>query len=393
MKNKILAVVIAIVCVMLVAVLASCGHTHDYKEIRTPATCTKDGTLVLKCDCGEIKSTETLKATGHHAGTPVKENKVESTCDENGTYDSVTYCTGCKKEMSRELEYFPLLAHEFEDGACILCDMAEPQPSIVIDGDYIYFGEYPQTLKDEKVEITKKTDSRGYYLGSDGAWYAEVEATPYEDGYVFANDKKIEAGETYYFKVEPIKWRVLKTENNQAFIVCDNIITFGAVANNSNAYDESDIRAWLNVDFSEALFYSYDFKAIAGVDVDNTAATTGYAGNSFALTAEQEQEDDAQEDDEKDRLFLLSRADLLNSEYGLDNAASRVKAVSDFARASGARISMEEGYEGLGSWWLRSPYNQNAYQTVSVDVNGEFYAEYVSADFYGIAPAIILNIQ
>ena len=42
----------------------------------------------------------------------------------------------------------------------------------VRDGDYIYFGEYPQTIKASDVVITSTQDERGYYLGSDGAAFA-----------------------------------------------------------------------------------------------------------------------------------------------------------------------------------------------------------------------------
>lgn len=48
----------------------------------------------------------------------------------------------------------------------------------VREGDYIYFGEYPQTIKEDNVVISTEQDSRGYFLGSDGAYYAKVVASP-----------------------------------------------------------------------------------------------------------------------------------------------------------------------------------------------------------------------
>jgi uncharacterized repeat protein (TIGR02543 family) len=72
------------------------------------------------------------------------------------------------------------------------------------DGDYIYLGEYPQTLKSDDVTITKTIDERGYYLGSDGFYYAKYS--------------------TYYFKVEPIRWRILTEQDGKAFLFCDIII-------------------------------------------------------------------------------------------------------------------------------------------------------------------------
>ena len=44
------------------------------------------------------------------------------------------------------------------------------------DGEYLLFGEYPQTLKKDEVIVTETVDDRGYYLGDDGAYYAKVVA-------------------------------------------------------------------------------------------------------------------------------------------------------------------------------------------------------------------------
>ena len=46
------------------------------------------------------------------------------------------------------------------------------------DATYVYFGDWPQTIKDPSVTINeKKTMKMGpnvYYKGDDGAWYAKV---------------------------------------------------------------------------------------------------------------------------------------------------------------------------------------------------------------------------
>ena len=66
------------------------------------------------------------------------------------------------------------------------------------DGEYVYFGEYPQTVKADDVTVAKQKDSRGYYLGSDGAYYyAKVVAVPDSLGYTFSNGTTITNDETY----------------------------------------------------------------------------------------------------------------------------------------------------------------------------------------------------
>ena len=103
--------------------------------------------------------------------------------------------------------------HSFSGATCTNCGFDR---GFIRDGDYIYFGEYPQTLKADDVTITSETDSRGYYLGSDGNYYAMVTADPYVDGMAadptskstFTTGASVIEGEVYYFKVEPIRWRI-----------------------------------------------------------------------------------------------------------------------------------------------------------------------------------------
>ncbi|MBR2295872.1 MAG: hypothetical protein IKA43_00520, partial [Clostridia bacterium] len=78
----------------------------------------------------------------------------------------------------------------------------------------ILFGTYPQTIKADNVTITDTTNENGYFLGNDGEWYAKVVANPHNSSYKFSNDASVTSGSTYYFKVEPIKWRILSTDGD-----------------------------------------------------------------------------------------------------------------------------------------------------------------------------------
>ncbi len=67
-------------------------------------TCTETGLTEGKhCSvCGTVLvAQETVSALGHKPGQAVKENTVEPDCTNAGSYDSVVYCTVCKKELSR----------------------------------------------------------------------------------------------------------------------------------------------------------------------------------------------------------------------------------------------------------------------------------------------------
>ena len=161
-----------------------------------------------------------------------------------------------------------------DDYVCDVC--GEETDGYVVDGDYVYFGEYPQTLKADDVTVTDTTDSRGYYLGSDGEYYAMVTASPFMPNYTFSTGETITGDKVYYFKVEPIRWRILAKENGSALLLCDGIIDniayqpecyydeeayeYCTTANNApsgtyaNNYEYSGVRAWLNSTFFDAAF-------------------------------------------------------------------------------------------------------------------------------------------
>ena len=52
----------------------------------------------------------------HSAGAAVEENRVDATCEENGSFDEVIYCTVCGAELSRETETTEALGHDWDEG-------------------------------------------------------------------------------------------------------------------------------------------------------------------------------------------------------------------------------------------------------------------------------------
>ena len=234
--------------------------------------------------------------------------------------------------------------HTYEDGYCTVCGIVCPYTR---DGNYIYFGEYPQTIKADSVTITSITDSRGYYLGSDGYYYAKVTASPYKSGYTFSTGTTVTSGTVYYFKVEPIRWRILSEDGESAFILCDSIIANKKYYSNSN-YKDSDIRAWLNDTFFKTVFTELQQQIILTTTVDNSVASTGYSINPYVC------------DDTEDKIFLLSYSEVTDSDYGFSSSSStfdtaRQRSTSDYSRATGVYMYTDSSYFGNGSWWLRSP--------------------------------------
>ena len=85
-------------------------------------------------------------------------------------------------------------------------------------GKYVLFGDWPQSIKADNVSIdeskTYKVHGWECYKGSDGYYYVKAIAKPskYVKNPTFSNGENIIKGNSYYFKMESIKWRIL--DNN-----------------------------------------------------------------------------------------------------------------------------------------------------------------------------------
>ncbi|MBR0466533.1 MAG: hypothetical protein IJJ40_03460 [Clostridia bacterium] len=77
----------------------------DGKYLAEGAGCTEAATYYKHCSRCDFISNETFKSgtpAGHNPGTAVVENKTDSTCTAEGSYDEVVYCTVCNTELKRE---------------------------------------------------------------------------------------------------------------------------------------------------------------------------------------------------------------------------------------------------------------------------------------------------
>ncbi|MBQ8289371.1 MAG: trypsin-like peptidase domain-containing protein [Clostridia bacterium] len=316
----------------------------------------------------------------HTTDSAVEENLVEPTCTKNGSYDSVVYCSVCDAEISRINNVIPA-KHNFVEGNCTECGVACPYTR---DGNYIYFGEYPQTIKAAGVIVTSTTDSRGYYLGSDGCYYAKVTASPCGSGYTFSTGATVTSGTVYYFKVESIRWRILSENGESAFILCDSIIANKAYDSSSNNYKDSDIRAWLNATFYETAFSELQREIILTTTVDNSAASTGNSSNPYVCQ------------DTEDKIYLLSYKEVTNSTYGfsssfIDRDTARRMSTSDYSRATGAGMNTGSSCYGNGYWWLRSPSNIDSYAR-DIIIDGYVSFDSVGYSGRGVVPALRIRL-
>lgn len=282
------------------------------------------------------------------------------------------------------------------------CGQTEPAKEYTIDGNYVYFGYYPQTIKDDSVTIISNSpDSDGYYLGSDNERYAKVTAKPYVNSsnqtMHFSNSQQIVKDTVYYFKVEPIKWRILSNEDGTYKLLAELIIdsqmfysaqvnrTIGGKTIYANNYEYSDIRKWLNEDFYNKAFTEIQKTFINTVLVDNSLSSTGSDNNNDYIC-----------NDTNDKVYLLSQQDVINDVYGFKTSVFekdtlRQKSPTDYARVVGC--GFEQNLDTY-YWWLRTPSSANLINVATIRPDSKAYGwRGVYAEEVGVAPAITVTLN
>ena len=295
--------------------------------------------------------------------------------------------------------------HTFENDICTVCkyDWSEnfftPNDGYVLsdDGKYAYFGYYPQSeVTDTTLVATLNKKAKGlptssnlwtdygYYQNGvqcSYMWYIDIvhnrakyrgvyftsirpNLTSEYDDWNSLNDYDVFT--VYWFKFEPLKWRVLSKTDDTVLLMCDSVIdsqayqltyyyedgeyltSYNNAPKGTNAfnYQYSAIRLWLNDNFYNTAFTDASKQLILTTEVDNSEESTLQDSNRYAC------------DNTNDKVFLLSNQDLVNTAYGFyesmyfDDTARKLR-VSAYAMSQGA--TMIDGDRLYGVWWLRSP--------------------------------------
>lgn len=221
---------------------------------------------------------------------------------------------------------------------------------------YVYFGNYPQT------EVTgKKLTSEIKNAKYDKNGVAVVGGTGYRrlaktesamarsgasDNYYDWSDKNYA-----YFKIEPVRWRVISNNKGQVMLLSE----YGIEAQEyDHGFDEitwekCTLRKWLNNDFVSAAFTADEKKLITLSSVVN--AKNPRSGVKCGS-------------DTKDYIYLLSYDESLNRQYGFkadysEEDVNRRCVPTDFAMAMGAYANNYEGSlskdgHPTSDWWLRT---------------------------------------
>lgn len=266
-------------------------------------------------------------------------------------------------------------------------------PNYVLNNEILYFGSYPQSkINDEglinNLNDLNNPDERNYYFYN-GDYYAKrvaklsIYGAPYCSG--FNDGTSILEDETYWFKVEPIAWKVLEKTDDYYLLFSNIIIDSGPFFyedNHSNNYKDSYVRHYLNNDFINRAFYE-DLSSLMTVEVDNSLQSTTCDINDYIC------------ENTFDKCYLPSHAELLKAEYGLggdfysgDIIENLISRYSDYSRMNKMRMDNLE----YGNYYTRSPGKESEYHVECVNIWGHFSAEPIPEDwFLGYRPIIKIN--
>ena len=299
---------------------------------------------------------------------------------------------------------------------------------------YVLFGDWPQTVKAEGVEVddddnAETTITRGgfrYYLGSDDNYYVKCSVHRNGNNNTYSNGQPLEISGQQYFKVEPIKWRVLTNnyDEGKKLLLAENVLTSGirwylysgertldedglftVYANN---YKYSTIRAYLNgsyvsddiqqktyenVGFLQSAFSTSAQGLIQEVTVDNSLDSTKAVDDDDEWWGGRECQDT------RDKIFLLSENEVTDGNYGFDNfdvyvghgteTSSRVRKPTDYALANYAAMSTQGA--NYGNWWMtRSGTAGTQYFMIRSDGKAKD-GQVVTGDGMGVVPALCIN--
>ena len=284
--------------------------------------------------------------------------------------------------------------------------------------DCVYFGKYPQseiTSKDGSIYNTLK-NATGWDENNDitigEAKYRRLKGEDATDATSSNSPYNYDWNDNYktyhYFKYEPIKWRVLNRNGNDALLLADVALDdqeYNTSWEAAVTWESSSMRSWLNgygasvnqpkTDYSRKNFINSAFTSTQR----NAIKTTNVVNNNNINYGT------AGGNNTSDKVFLLSESEVYDTDtaagYGFvkDNTSDEARGsrCSTYAYAMGTYRHDNTEYTKDNRniwWWLRTPGDNSDYAAV-VNEFGYVYRDgcYVSNPVNGVRPALHLNLS
>lgn len=152
-------------------------HWEDDYTIDKEASCSEEGCRSIHCkNCDSIKDAECIEKSEHTPSEPVRENEVEASCSEYGSYDEVVYCSECGTEISRERKEIEKKTHI-------------PMEKVIeneVDSDCHNKGSYDEVIYcstcGEEIERIHKLSDTKDHVGGEAVKENEIESTCSNEG-------------------------------------------------------------------------------------------------------------------------------------------------------------------------------------------------------------------
>ena len=185
----------------------------------------------------------------------------------------------------------------------------------------------------------------------------------------------------HYFRYEPIKWRVLSTDGNQALLLSDIALDDQRyhTASESVTWETSTLRSWLNGYGAWSNQQSVDYRQKNFLGSAFTASEQAAIISTSLENADNLSDGTEGGNNTTDKIFLLSESNVWNTDtakahgfvkdYNTHDEARRCQS-SAYAKAMGMYSRTDTAYAGNGLWWLRSPGSYGAGQCTSTAAAG-----------------------
>ena len=237
------------------------------------------------------------------------------------------------------------------------------------------------TLNENKYFRMKKNDAT--YVGSGGDTY-----------YTWTDD------DFHYFKYMPIKWRVLKVNDNQAFLLSDIVLDnqqYNTEYENIT-WETSTVRSWLNGYSSLYNKQRKDYSNNNFIDKAFSDKEKEEIVSAFVTNANNLSHGTVGGNSTTDKIFLLSEGETYGNDAVSYGFASERDAFDEARRCKSSTYAKAMGtYHHKrtrnGWWWLRSPgaaSDDAAIMTLNGNIDDGIY---VSSGKHGIRPALNLNLS
>lgn len=282
-------------------------------------------------------------------------------------------------------------------------------PAELTRGDTFTMGMYPQGRVTSSSTITalneiectmtnygymKNCDAQSHTYEAADISYADIEyngaryrkvlfneirpAYPYSQTISSAGNHEVNdlpANTVYYFRWEPIVWKVLANESNGVYVTSQNLLDSQPFHNYSEAttWETCSLRTWLNEEFYNSAFSSAEQEKM--ISAENIASSVP-------------------DSDITDHVWLLSYNDTHNADYGFStvtegdyaNDKARKAQVTEYAKYQGVEY---DSYSACASWWVLYPSTST--NQIVCTYSGRYDSENFAKTAVGIRPAFILS--